>query len=85
MLLPSIAKWRDSLNSQSPVYVGDKQAPWNLLNLLPEGTDLDPDIWLIHHKSIPASHVGTPAEDLFDPKDTSRGFCRNIPDPTDPD
>jgi hypothetical protein len=54
MLLLSIAKWHDSLNSQSPVYVGDRQAPLNLLNLLAEGTDLDPDVWLTRHKSIPA-------------------------------
>jgi hypothetical protein len=54
MLSLSIAKWRDLLNSQSPVYVGDRQAPLDLLNLLPEGTDLDPDVWLTHHKSIPA-------------------------------
>jgi hypothetical protein len=52
MLLLSIAKWRDLLNSQSPVYVGDIQAPPDLLNLLQEGTDLDPDVWLMHHKSI---------------------------------
>ncbi len=43
MLLLSIAKWRNSLNSQLPVYDGDRQAPPDLLNLLPEGTDLDPD------------------------------------------
>jgi hypothetical protein len=44
MLLLNIAKWRDLLNSQSPVYDNDRQAPPDLLNLLPEGTDLDPDI-----------------------------------------
>jgi hypothetical protein len=54
MLSLSIAKWCDSLNNQSPVYVGDRQAPPDLLNLLLEGTDLDPDIWLMCHKSIPA-------------------------------
>jgi hypothetical protein len=54
MILLSIAKWRNLLNSQSPVYVGDKQTPPDLLNLLLEGTDLDPDVWLTHHKSIPA-------------------------------
>jgi hypothetical protein len=54
MLLLSIAKWRNLLNSQSPVYVGDKQTPPDLLNLLPEGIDLDPDVWLTRHKSIPA-------------------------------
>jgi hypothetical protein len=43
MLSFSIAKWRDLLNSQSPVYDGGRQAPPDLLNLLPEGTDLDPD------------------------------------------
>jgi hypothetical protein len=53
MLSLSIAKWRDLLNSQLPVYVGDRQAPPDLLNLLPEGTDLDPDVWLIRHNSIP--------------------------------
>jgi hypothetical protein len=37
MLLLSIAKWRDSLNSQSPVFDGDRQAPPDPLNLLPEG------------------------------------------------
>ncbi len=54
MLLLSIAKWNNLLNSQSLVYDGDRQAPPDLLNLLPEGTDLDPDIWLTRHKSIPA-------------------------------
>jgi hypothetical protein len=54
MLSLSIAKWHDSLNSQSLVYDGDRQAPQDILNLLPEGTDLDPDAWLMHHKSIPA-------------------------------
>jgi hypothetical protein len=54
MLSLSIAKWPDSLNSQSLVYNGDRQAPQDLLNLLPEGTDSDPDIWLTGHKSIPA-------------------------------
>ena len=44
MLSLCIAKWRDLLNSQSPVYAGDKQTPPDLLNLLPEGTDLDPDV-----------------------------------------
>jgi hypothetical protein len=43
MLLLSIAKWRDSLNSQLPVYDGDRQAPPDLLNLPPEGKDLDLD------------------------------------------
>jgi hypothetical protein len=54
MLLLSIAKCRDSLNSQSPVYVGDEQTPPDLLVLLTEGIDLDPDIWLTRHKSISA-------------------------------
>jgi hypothetical protein len=54
MLLLNIAKWRDFLNSQSLVYNDDRQAPLDLLNLLPEGTDLDPDKWLTRHKSIPA-------------------------------
>jgi hypothetical protein len=39
MLSLSIAKWRNLLNSQSPVYDGDRQAPPDLSNLLPEGTD----------------------------------------------
>jgi hypothetical protein len=54
MLSLSIAKWWDFLNSQSLVYGGDRQAPPDLLNLLPEGTGLDHDIWLTLHKSIPA-------------------------------
>jgi hypothetical protein len=53
MLSLSIAKWRNLLNSQSLVYNCDRQAPPDLSNLLPEGTDLDPDIGLMHHKSIP--------------------------------
>ncbi len=85
MLSLNIAKRRDLLNSQSPVYVGDRQAPPDLLNLLPEGTDSDPDVWLTRHKSIPRSHIGTPAEDLLDPKDTFRGIRRYVPDPTDPE
>jgi hypothetical protein len=52
MLLLSIAKWRDLLNSLSPVYDGDRQAPPDLSNLLPEGTDLDPDTWLMRHGSM---------------------------------
>jgi hypothetical protein len=87
MLSLCIAKWRNLLNSQSPVYDGDRQAPPDLLNLRPKGTDLDPDEWLMRHKSIPAFHVGTPAhhqaEILLDPKDTSRGICRYVPDPMD--
>jgi hypothetical protein len=54
MLLLSISKWHDLLNSQLPVYDGDRQAPPDLLNLLPEGTDPDPDKWPTRHKSIPA-------------------------------
>ena len=50
MLLLSIAKWHNLLNSQSPVYDGDRQAPSDLSNLLPKGTDLDPDTWLMHHE-----------------------------------
>ncbi len=54
MLSLSILKWCNLLNSQLQVYVGDKQTPLDLLNLLPEGTDSDPGVWLTHHKSIPA-------------------------------
>jgi hypothetical protein len=54
MLSLSIAKWRDLLNSQSLVYNGDRQAPLDLSNLLPEGTDSDPDTWLSCHTSIMA-------------------------------
>jgi hypothetical protein len=54
MLLLSIAKWHDLRNSQSPVNDGDRQTPTDLSNLLPEGTDPDPDKWLTRHKSIPA-------------------------------
>jgi hypothetical protein len=52
MLSLSIAKWCNLLNSQLLVYNGDRQAPLDLLNLLLEGTDLDPDTWLMRHKSI---------------------------------
>jgi hypothetical protein len=54
VLLLSIAKWRNLLNSQSLVYDGDRQAPLDLLNLLLEETDLDPDTWLMRHESMPA-------------------------------
>jgi hypothetical protein len=54
MLSLSIAKWCDLLNSQLLVYDGDRQAPPDILNLLLEGTDLDPDTWLTRHRSIPA-------------------------------
>jgi hypothetical protein len=68
------------------VYVGDRQAPPDLLNLLPEGTDSNPDVWLMCHKSIPAfPHRNTLAEDLLDPKDTPRGICRYVPDPMNPE
>ena len=74
MLLLSIAKQRDLLNSQSPVYVGDRQAPPDLLNLLPEGTDLDTDVWLTRHKSIPAFPRRNASRTSFGSK---RYFYRN--------
>ncbi len=52
MLLFTIAKWRNLPNSQLLVYDGDRQAPPDLLNLLPEGTDSDPDAWLMRHELI---------------------------------
>jgi hypothetical protein len=52
MLSLSIAKWRNLLNSQLLVYDGDRQAPPDLSNMLPEGTDLDPETWLMHHESM---------------------------------
>ncbi len=52
MLLLRIAKWRNLLISQLLVYNGDRQASPDLLNLLQEETDLDPDTWLMHHMSI---------------------------------
>jgi hypothetical protein len=55
-LMPSLSipKWHDLLNSQSLVYVGGKQTPLEPFNLLMEGIDPDPDIWLTRHRSIPA-------------------------------
>ncbi len=32
------------------MYDGDRQAPPDLLNLLPEETDSDPDTWLMRHE-----------------------------------
>jgi hypothetical protein len=52
VLLLSIAKWCNLLNSQLLVYNGDRQAPPDLSNLLLEETDLDPDTWLMHHESM---------------------------------
>jgi hypothetical protein len=52
MQLLSIAKWRNLLNSQLLVYNDDRQTPPDLLNLLPEETDLDPDTWLTCHVLI---------------------------------
>ncbi len=34
------------------MYDGDRQAPLDLLNLLPEETDSDPDTWLTRHESM---------------------------------
>ncbi len=34
------------------MYNGDRQAPTDLLNLLPEETDSDPDTWLMRHMLI---------------------------------
>ncbi len=53
MLLLSITKWCGLLTSQLLVYNGDRQAPPDLLNLLPEETDLDPDTSLMPHMLIP--------------------------------
>ncbi len=50
MLLLSIAKWRNFLNSQSLVYDGDRQAPLDLSNLLSKKTDSDTDTWLTRHE-----------------------------------
>jgi hypothetical protein len=50
--LLSIAKWRNLLNSQLLVYDGDRQTPPDLLNLLPEEADSDPDTWLTRHESM---------------------------------
>ncbi len=52
MLFLSIAKWRNLLTIKLLVYNGDRQAPPDLLNLLPEGTDMDSDTWLMHHMLI---------------------------------
>ena len=49
MLSLSITKWQDSPNSQWLVCDGDRQAPPDLSNLLPEGIDSDPDTWLTRH------------------------------------
>ncbi len=54
MLLLSITKWCNLLNSQLLVYNSCRQAPPDLSNLLPEGTDSNSDKWLTRHKSIPA-------------------------------
>ncbi len=54
MLSLSIAKCHNLLISKLLVYNTDRQAPLDLLNLLPEGTDLDPDTWLTHYMLIPA-------------------------------
>ncbi len=78
MLLLSITKWCCLLISQLLVYNGDRQAPPDCSNLLPEGTDLV----LTHGCRVTCqywhSHVGKPvhhwAEDLLDPKDTSGGI-----------
>ncbi len=40
------------LTIQLLVYGGDRQAPPDLSNLLPEGTDSDPDTWLMRHTLI---------------------------------
>ena len=50
--LSSITKWRNLLDSQSPVCNGDRQAPPDISNLLQEEADLDPDTWLTHHERI---------------------------------
>ncbi len=52
MLLLSITEWHDLLTSKLLVYNGDRQAPPDLSNLLLEGTDLDPDTWLMRRMLI---------------------------------
>ncbi len=75
MLLLSIAKWRNLLNSRLPVYVGDEQKPPDLLNLLPVGIDLDPDIWLMRHMSLPAfPHRNTDRRSFGSKKILLEGF-----------
>jgi hypothetical protein len=50
LLLLIFTKWHNLLNSQLLVYAGDRQAPLDLSNLLPEETDSDPDSWLMRHE-----------------------------------
>jgi hypothetical protein len=79
VLLLSIAKWHDFLKCLLlMVYDSDRQAPPDLLNLLPEEqiwiqTDGRCTIYQYWH-----SYVEKPmcqqAEDLLYPKDTSRGI-----------
>ncbi len=84
LVLLSGAIW---LNSQSLMYDGDRQAPPVLLNLLLEGTDLDPGIWLMHHKSMLALPRRKASVSLnrrsFGSKFFFLGICRYVPDPTD--
>ncbi len=80
MLSLSMSKWHNLLNSQSLVYDSDRQeAPLDLSNLLPEGTDLDPDTWLTHHKSIPAfPHTNASASLNRRSFGSKRYFLRNL-------
>jgi hypothetical protein len=48
----SITKWHNLPTSQLLVYDSDRQAQPDLLNLHPEGTDSDPDTWLMRHMLI---------------------------------
>jgi hypothetical protein len=52
VLLLCIAKWHDLLTSQPLVTNSDRQATPDLLNLLPEGADLDSGTWLTRHMLI---------------------------------
>ena len=66
MLLLSIAKWHELLNSQPPVYDGDRQAPPDLSSFQKEQIWIQIHDWLIMSQCW-HSYVEKPTDQIFNP------------------
>jgi hypothetical protein len=64
------------------VYGGDRQAPLDLSNLLPEETDLDPDTWLTRYVLILAFLPKIANASNIQPRMFPQGINTYLQDPT---
>jgi hypothetical protein len=64
------------------MYDGDRQAPPDLQNLLPEETDSDPDTWLTRHESMLAFLRRIATASNIQPDMFPQGINTYLQDPT---